>query len=283
MSDASEEVRQEASKIGWQPKEAFKGDAATWVDADEYLRRGREVLPLVKAENKRLHEKTDQLTREVQKLTQAVAEQQQSMAEFADFNAEQLRTQLDDQAKRIRAELREARREENDTRVEELEENLEENREAKAKLGDPKEKKAAATPPTTPQSVQQTPEYLDWAARNPWFNGTSRADQAKTAAAMRFATEMATAGKRGTAFFEAVDEALAEVYPQQRRTEPTEEGRPSSGSSGSGSSGSGFASLPSDAKAKAKEQAPKFVGPNKMFKDEKAWFDYYAKQYAEVQ
>ena len=277
MSNATPEQQAEAREIGWRPVVEFRGNADNWVDADVYLQRGREVLPLVKANNKRLETQVSTLTAEITRLTAAVAEQQSSMTEFAKFNQEQLAEKLAEQKRNLTRELREARKDDDDTRIEDLEERLEENAEARATLKAAPPPKEA--PANAPPAVQETPEYIAWKANNAWFGGTSKADIAKTAAAHAFAAQVAAQGKRGQAFFDAVDAEMAEVYPPTQRREKAEEGRPSGGGGNTGSSDSSFNALPSDAKAKAKEQVSRFVGPNKMFKDEKAWFAYFAKQY----
>jgi hypothetical protein len=47
-------VEAEAREMGWLPKEKFKGDPTLWRPADEYLKRGKELMPLMQAENRRL-------------------------------------------------------------------------------------------------------------------------------------------------------------------------------------------------------------------------------------
>lgn len=51
----------EAREMGWRPKEEFRGDESRWVDAETFVKRGHEVLPLVKAENKRLKREIDEI------------------------------------------------------------------------------------------------------------------------------------------------------------------------------------------------------------------------------
>ena len=63
----TEEMR-EAGSLGWVPKERFKGREEEWVDAKEFLRRGQEILPIVKANNRKLTERVENLER---KLTEA--------------------------------------------------------------------------------------------------------------------------------------------------------------------------------------------------------------------
>lgn len=43
-----------ARKIGWRPKEEYKGDAEKWVEADEYLRQADEDVPRLRHVNKTL-------------------------------------------------------------------------------------------------------------------------------------------------------------------------------------------------------------------------------------
>lgn len=280
-SKATPEIQAEARKIGWRPPEEFRGDPAKWVDADEFVRRGEEVLPLVKAANRQLAEKADNLGREVQRLVGVVEEQRRSMDDMVAFNITQLKEKLAEQRKQLTRELREARKEDNDQLVEDLEERLEANDEARKaipeppKPGEKKPNQGSDQPQTKP-----TPEFLAWKEANPWYGGKGRDDIARTAAAERFGVEAAAAGKIGQAFFDAVDEAMAEAFPSPaRRRDPTEEGRPNAGGGGSSSKASGFNALPAEAKAKAKEQVAKFVGPNKMFKTEDAWFKHYVEQY----
>lgn len=54
----------EARKMGWRPKEEFRGDEAKWVDAETFYTRGQEVLPIVRAENKALRTEIDRIKRE---------------------------------------------------------------------------------------------------------------------------------------------------------------------------------------------------------------------------
>jgi len=46
-------IEEKAGKMGWTPKEEFKGDPAKWRPASEFVERGENMLPLVKAQIKR--------------------------------------------------------------------------------------------------------------------------------------------------------------------------------------------------------------------------------------
>lgn len=55
----------EARKLGWRPAEEFKGNPDQHVDAETFYKRGQEVMPLLKAENKHLKQRIDQLEKNV--------------------------------------------------------------------------------------------------------------------------------------------------------------------------------------------------------------------------
>lgn len=44
----------EARRMGWRPKDEFKGPEDRWIDAGKFVKNGREVLPIVQANNKAL-------------------------------------------------------------------------------------------------------------------------------------------------------------------------------------------------------------------------------------
>jgi hypothetical protein len=55
----------EARELGWLPKEEFKGDPSRWTDAETFVRKGDEVMPLIKAQNKRLRREIDDLKKQM--------------------------------------------------------------------------------------------------------------------------------------------------------------------------------------------------------------------------
>lgn len=48
----SEPADVRARRMGWTDKEEFKGDPAKWVDAETFVKRGEEILPIVQHQNK---------------------------------------------------------------------------------------------------------------------------------------------------------------------------------------------------------------------------------------
>lgn len=59
----------EAREHGWAPKEEFKGDPTRWVDAEAFMKRADEMMPLLRAQNKRLKRDFDELRKDLRKAT----------------------------------------------------------------------------------------------------------------------------------------------------------------------------------------------------------------------
>jgi hypothetical protein len=264
-----------ARDMGWRPKDEFKGPEDKWVDAGEYLRRGQEVLPIVRADNRRLRDSLSAHEKELKELKDVVAENRASMAEFAEFHTELLQSRLKEQRIRLTAELRQARDEGDEGKIADLEDRIDENRQA---ARDAAAKAKTPTPASRHPDPTADPIFRAWADKSDWMNGTSASDLAKQGAAQRFGQEAARQGLTGQKFFDYIDAQIETTFGAPRSpTSKTEDGgRPAGGSAARGA----FAALPADAQAHARAEAARFVGPNKMFKTEKEWFDHFAKQYA---
>jgi hypothetical protein len=58
----------EAKAEGWVPLEAWKGDPSKHVDAETFVKRGEEILPIVNAKNRKLTETVEDLRKTVEDL-----------------------------------------------------------------------------------------------------------------------------------------------------------------------------------------------------------------------
>lgn len=270
---ATAALEAKARSMGWAPKERWRGDLNEWVDAQEFLERGERLIPILKANNRQLEEKTQGLETQNRTLAAQIEELRGSMNEFVEAQREMMEERLRNQRADIRRQLREAREAGDEAAIERLEETLDENEEQRAKL-----KQQQEAPPKRGEPPAN-PAYETWKSANSWFQGTSREDQRKTALAMQFGREAQQQRLVGKAFFDYIDEQMEELEITRTRPNPekVENGRPS-GSSGE-SAGRGFDALPAEAKAQAKRDAARFVGPNKIFKTEKEWYAHFTKLY----
>jgi len=68
-----------ARKMGWAPKEEFRGDPERWVDAETFLDRGENIMPILKERLGKMEAKFDSQTAELTKVTE-------NLHKFAEFH-----------------------------------------------------------------------------------------------------------------------------------------------------------------------------------------------------
>lgn len=57
------EIESRARHMGWAPKEDFRGDPDKWVDADTFVKRGENIMPVLKERNRALEAKMGEMER----------------------------------------------------------------------------------------------------------------------------------------------------------------------------------------------------------------------------
>lgn len=272
---SANEIETKARAMGWMPKEAWKGPETSWVDAEKYLERGEQIMPVLRANNQKLSDKLNATETEVQTLRQALTAANEAIEGLKDFRSTLTKERATEQKVSLTKALKEARTSGDAEAEVELEEKLDEVKSALKEA----EKPAATKPATTPAPVIN-PVAQAWVDQNPWF----QKDQRKTGYALGLANEWKAEGKTaGTKeFFEFVDEQMAENFPSEntsRRERPSKTSRTNNGSSESSGDGRTFADLPADAKAACDRVAQKVVGPNRAFKTAAEWRENYVKNY----
>ena len=287
MSDGTEvqsdpKIEAKATSMGWVPQEKFRGDTSKWVDAQTFVERGEQFMPLLKANNRRLEEQHHATLQEVQRLQGLLESSQTAIAELKEFHDADTRRAVEASKSRLLAELKAAKKD-GDTDLEvELTDQLTEVNAALAKEV-PKKKEEPATKQT---ESKIDPAFTAWQSReeNSWFGK----DRRKTTLAIAIAQELRQAGDRsvGEAFYEKVSAELDATLGVKK--EEDDDGRPASkvggsrgGSGGSGGAGSGkaYKDLPADAKAICARQGANLVGEGKAFKTQAEWQTYYADLY----
>ena len=53
-NEVAPEIVQEAESQGWVSKERYRGNESDWVDAETFVKRGREILPILRKNNENL-------------------------------------------------------------------------------------------------------------------------------------------------------------------------------------------------------------------------------------
>lgn len=265
---------QEASTMGWVPQDKFKGDPAKWVPAEEFLERGRSLMPILKRNNADLLVKLDESRTRTRELAETVNTLKKTQEELLKFQAEEIKRQVDAQLKSLRVQHAEALKDGDTSLAAELEGEIDE---AKAR------KAAVAAPAPAPAPTATGPKVEPWAQEfandnADWWGK----DKRRTALVVGLAEELGAADPtlRGRPLLDKAKEQMEEILsPSGRPVDKTEGGSRGGGGGSGNTGGSTYSDLPSEAKAQAKADAKRFVGPNKLYKTEAEWNAHYAKIY----
>lgn len=91
--DSPEDIS-EATGMGWVPKDRFKGNPDLWRPAGEFVRRGREVLPIVQKTNRDLREKLSASDRKIADLEKSFDDRARRMEAMANIALEKQRDRM---------------------------------------------------------------------------------------------------------------------------------------------------------------------------------------------
>ncbi len=279
-SKASEEVQAKAEKLGWIPPTRFKGEAARFIDAEEYIERGETVLPIVKKQNEKLTQDVTRLTNDNAVIAAALKQAQTAINEIEERHTVATQKAVEKAKDNLKAELAAASEAGDHAGVADLTSKL-------VDLGKAEEdaaaKKDTKTVIETKPAFVPSAEMKDWNDANPWFGTNKR----KTSLALGIAQELRDGGEASTGrvFFDKVaaevEKELGGKGEEEQRTDKVEGNRGGAGDNrqqGGGGKKS-YASLPADAKAACDADARKFVGPDKKYKTQAEWRGRYAELY----
>jgi len=298
---ARADVERRASEMGWSPKDKWRGDPNRWIDADAFVKRGEEVLPILQAHSRKSDAKIQQLENQLQKTAALLTASQESIQVLTNLNTKASR----DAAKEKRRELikaqAQARRDDNSdlevelgeqiadqtAAIQQAEATIDEDVEDVLPLKLKKKGKATAAATSPEDNPANDPIFKAWNAENPWFGTDGR----KTALAVEIGRELRQGGDttQGRGFFDKVTAEVNKMFTQHRQATGSKvegggangngSGNGGSGGGGNGSSGKSFAELPPDAKAACDRQEAWVVGEGRAFKDKAAWRKHYVDVY----
>ena len=272
-SKASPEQQAAAEKIGWIPPTRFKGDVERFVDADEYIKRGETVLPIVKEHNKRLVAETGELKERLAKTEAALTAATKAIEEINERHTVATQKAVETARRELKQQLVAASEAGDHAAIAELTEQMVDLTKAETKA----EGKTIEAPAKPPEFVPP-PELVEWNKENPWYGK----DRRKTALALGIAQELRESGetRTGRAFFDLVTEEMEKTLPSPKAPEDKVEGARNGSAEESRTSGKkSYNHLPADAKAACDADAREFVGPTKKYKDVSQWRARYAELY----
>jgi hypothetical protein len=273
QSAASPEIQAKAQAMGWMPPDRFKGEAERFVDAEEYLARGEQVLPIVREHNRRLQGDVAALRQQQEQTQQELVAARKAIEDIEERHSVETQRAVERSRADLKVRLREASEAGDHEAIAEITGLMVDLKTA----AEAAPAKKAEVVPVQPAAVP--PELAAWNAANPWFGQ----DKRRTALALGIAQELRDSGTQllGVDFYEKVREEVEATFASKEAPASKVEATRNSGEVGPRSGGKGYAALPADARAACDADVKQFVGPNKRYKTAAEWQKRYADIYFE--
>jgi hypothetical protein len=261
-----EEIQAEARQLGWVPKDEFRGNEKHWVDADAFLERGQQILPILKQNNKALQSELRTIRAELDETKLTLRE---SSEMFKQMSTAAYNKALAD----VKAQIRQAQNNGDYDVADQLTDQYDQLKEDAKNVKAPGSARAAD--PQAEQIAKWNGIVSEWKDETAWYGK----DKTLTRQLDGIAQELAAADPslRGTRrLLDKAEKQLREEMPEKFTNPRRASGSPVSGAASS-SAGAGRASqavrdLPADAKASGQRMVK-----NGVFKDmaeyAKAYFD----------
>ena len=259
-----EDAEKEARHLGWVPKEEFRGTEKHWVDADTFLERGRQILPILKQNNKAL---TDEL-----KASRAeISEMQLTMREFSEMYKKMSESAYTKAMADIKAQIRQAQNAGDYDVADQLTDQYDQLKEDSKNIKVPEVK----APSVNPEQAAWNNIVEDWTAETNWYGKDKTLTRQMDAIARELAAGDATLlGTRR--LLEKAEKQLREELPDRFTNPRRATGSPVTGASSSSAGSRGASASVRDLPAEAKASGQRMVKQG-LFKDlaeyAKAYFD----------
>ena len=187
--EVDEDTLKEAKRQGWVPQEDYTGPEDKWVDADTFVKKGREINAILRKDN--------------EFLKREVAEMKTTMQEFKKFHAETEKRAYDRAMADLREQKKEAISQGDGERVLEIDDALDELKQKR------QEEKVEAARPTN----QPDPIFTEWNSDNTWFGK----DTELTAEANLIGEVVKRQNPTlvGSEFLEEVTKRVKRMYPEK--------------------------------------------------------------------
>lgn len=266
VNEDGENYEDAARNLGWTPEDEFQGDPDKWIDAKEFVDRGQHMMPILKANNRRLQRELSSRDTKMSALQKKVEESDRALQALEKHYTEANKRAVENAKLQLKEELREARASGDVDEELGILDKLEELR------GSDKPDKSEE--PDNTGEPAADPAFEQWLQSNDWFG----IDRKKTKAITRIAEDLRDDGDTtvGIDFYVKCEQILNR-QTQKRNNPGKVEGV--TGIHSTTTSGKSFNSLPQDAKDACLSDVDVLVGPGKRYKNTDEWKSAYAKMY----
>ena len=246
-----EDAEDRARRMGWVPQEEFRGDPNRWVDAETFLERGENELPILRERLRKMERQNQDLSKEVRQFVREMGKQQKSQHEQSMEDIKRKREQAveDGDIETYR---------QYDKQLEQMAQNAPE-------VPEPKEADDNGWTPDFKETFESWKQENSWYEKDPllskefadfhdWLLGTN--------------PEMDDSDR-----LKKAEQAVKDKYPQKFKKQP--KGSPvEGGTQRKGKNSKGYDDLPSEAKA----AYDKFVTKKKIMSGDEYLKEYFGEQ-----
>ena len=106
---STNEAETQARAMGWLPKEQFRGPESSWIDAEAYVERGNNIMPILKANNEKLIQRLSQVEAQNAELTATLKASSEAIEELKNFRSTLNKEKVQTQKTEILAGIKEAK------------------------------------------------------------------------------------------------------------------------------------------------------------------------------
>jgi hypothetical protein len=258
-------VEKEARLLGWVDKSEYR-DGEHWVDAETFVKRGKEINPILRKNNETLLKKLAERDREIAEVKAVAAEFKKFTKDAAERKVKELETQIKELREQKKTAVTQGDGEAVVALDDAIDEIKEQQRAAKAEVAKPE-------PKPQPETLPLDPDLVSWMEENTWFGS----DMKMTRVADAIGVEIAQSypALQGKAFLEKLNEELEEVLPAKyKKTQRANlvEGNTTSANRPTASrSKHSYENLPSDAKAACDRYVKQGLMTKEQYVEEYDW------------
>ena len=204
------QVEKEARIFGWVPKEEFRGSDSDWVDAEVFVKRGKEINPILRKNNELLMKKLDEKAKEIDSIKASVEE----FKAFQQESFERKAAEYEVQIAQLKTQKRDAIAAGDGDLVVDIDDQIDSLKDAQKEAKAEAKKKAEEPAKTEAQvSIPNDPDLQSWLGRNQWFGDDI--EMTNVANGLGESVRRQFPHLSGRAFLEKLDEKIVEYFPHK--------------------------------------------------------------------
>ena len=208
--EVNEAVAKEARLFGWVPREEFRGSDDEWVDAEVFVKRGKEINPILRKNNETLLKKLDEKSKEIDSIKASVEEFKQFQKESFERKSAEYEVQIAE----LKAKKREAIAEGNGDLVVDIDDRIDDIKEAQREAKETAKQKAVEeAKPKQPPEIPDDPSLQAWLGKNEWFG--QDIEMTDVANGLGASVRRQFPNLSGQAFLDKLDEKIVEYFPHK--------------------------------------------------------------------